>query len=74
MGRGRARRHGWHGGPRDAGAHRLGLWVHGLASLWNEGSLRKKTGSSSIEPLLERSATFFSRLLANAIKPQRRSR
>ncbi|MFP2961166.1 TetR/AcrR family transcriptional regulator [Myxococcus sp. 1LA] len=49
-------------------------WVHGLASLWNEGSLHKKTGSSSIEPLLERSAALLTRLLAGPTKPQRRSR
>lgn len=43
-------------------------WVHGLASLWNEGPLRKKSRSDSIEPLLERSIDLFVGLVATSAK------
>ncbi|TQF16665.1 TetR/AcrR family transcriptional regulator [Myxococcus llanfairpwllgwyngyllgogerychwyrndrobwllllantysiliogogogochensis] len=43
----------------DTLAFTVWAWVHGLASLWNEGPLRKKTRSDSIEPLLERSVELF---------------
>lgn len=43
----------------DTLAFTIWAWVHGLAALWNEGPLRKKSRSDSIEPLLERSAELF---------------
>ncbi|AKF87139.1 hypothetical protein MFUL124B02_38325 [Myxococcus fulvus 124B02] len=43
----------------DILAFTIWSWVHGLASLWNEGPLRKKSQSDSIEPLLERSSEMF---------------
>ncbi|QSQ22633.1 TetR/AcrR family transcriptional regulator [Pyxidicoccus parkwayensis] len=49
-------------------------WVHGLASLWNEGPLRKKTGADSIEPLLERSLDLFMQLVSAAPAPKRAPR
>ncbi|MFP2926818.1 TetR/AcrR family transcriptional regulator [Pyxidicoccus sp. 3LG] len=45
-------------------------WVHGLASLWNEGPLRKKSGAASVEPLLERSTELFVQLVTGAAEPK----
>jgi AcrR family transcriptional regulator len=39
-------------------------WVHGLASLWNEGPLRMKTGAESVELVLERSTRLFMQLVS----------
>ncbi|MCE9670653.1 TetR/AcrR family transcriptional regulator [Myxococcus stipitatus] len=45
-------------------AFNVWAWVHGLASLWNEGPLRKKSGGDSIAPLLERSLDLVVALVA----------
>lgn len=62
----------------DGDAETLALttwsWVHGLASLWNEGPLRKKTGAGSVEPLLERSLDLFARLVSATPAPRRAPR
>ncbi|MCP3100636.1 WHG domain-containing protein [Myxococcus sp. K15C18031901] len=47
-------------------AFNIWAWVHGLASLWNEGPLRKKTGSDSISPLLERSLDLLVMLIVGS--------